>query len=227
MCGACSDVIAEARGGRIHESKKKKSSKTPFTKKLMALALAYKRGETKDVSAKVKEIASSMSEKDLEDFASTKHKGLPVKKEELIKEGLKAMCEACNEAIKEMYSPSRQQKQHRIYEKEMLVYSAEPMDIDIDPDVERKFNRAARNRKLAALGGLALGTGLGAVAGRKIGGALGSKGSSGFAAGYGSALGGFAGGTLGSRVGGRVADLLQAPDYAAYAADVRKKLRNA
>ena len=55
--------------------------------KLMALALAYKRGEAKDVSAKVKEIADSMSEKDLEDFASTKHKGLPVKKEEIIKEG--------------------------------------------------------------------------------------------------------------------------------------------
>ena len=61
--------------------------------KLMALALAYKRGEVKDVSAKVKEIAGSMSEKDLEDFASTKHKGLPMKKEELIKEGLSALKE--------------------------------------------------------------------------------------------------------------------------------------
>jgi hypothetical protein len=61
--------------------------------KLMALALAYKRGEAKDVSAKVKEIAGSMSEKDLEDFASTKHKGLPMKKEELIKEGLSVLKE--------------------------------------------------------------------------------------------------------------------------------------
>jgi len=137
------------------------------------------------------------------------------------------MCEACNEAIKEMYSPSKQQKQRRIYEKEMLVYSAEPMDIDIDPDVERKFNRAARNRKLAALGGLALGTGLGAVAGRRVGGALGSKGSSGFFAGYGSALGGIAGGTLGMRAGGRLADLLQAPDYQSYSAEINKKIKNA
>jgi hypothetical protein len=192
--------------------------------KLMALALAYKKGEVKDVSAKVKEIADSMSEKDLEDFASTKHKGLPVKKEEIIKEGLRAMCEACNEAIKEMYSPSKQQKQHRIYEKEMLVYSAEPMDIDIDPEVDRKFNKANRNRQLAKLGGLALGTGLGIVAGKKIGGALG-KSQSGFAAGYGSALGGIAGGTLGMRTGGRVADLLQAPDYAAYSAELNKNIR--
>ena len=67
--------------------------------KLMALALAYKRGEAKDVSAKVKEIASSMSEKDLEDFASTKHKGLPMKKEELIKEGLSV--------LKENFTPKR------------------------------------------------------------------------------------------------------------------------
>ena len=61
--------------------------------KLMALALAYKRGEVKDVSVKVKEIAGSMSEKDLEDFASTKHKGLPAKKEELIKEGINILRE--------------------------------------------------------------------------------------------------------------------------------------
>ena len=134
------------------------------------------------------------------------------------------MCEACNEAIKEMYSPSKQQKQHRIYEKQMLVYSAEPMDIDIDPEVDRKFNKALRNRKLAKLGGLALGTGLGVVAGSKIGGALG-KGQSGFAAGYGSALGGIAGGTVGMRTGGRVADLLQAPDYAAYSAELNKNIK--
>jgi len=47
--------------------------------KLMGLALAYKRGEVADdeVSDEVKKIANSMSTKDLEDFAKTKHKGLP------------------------------------------------------------------------------------------------------------------------------------------------------
>ena len=193
--------------------------------KLMALALAYKRGETKDVSAKVKEIADSMSEKDLEDFASTKHKGLPVKKEEIIKEGLRAMCEACNEAIKEMYSPSKQQKQHRIYEKQMMSYTTRT-PVDIDPEVDRKFNKAMRNRKLAKLGGLALGTGLGAVAGHQIGSSL-NNNPAGFAAGASTALGGVIGSRLGARTGERVSDLLHAPDYAAYAADVRKKLRNA
>ena len=52
--------------------------------KLMGLALAYKRGEVPEdeVSSSVKDMASSMSEKELEDFASTKQKGLPDKVDE-------------------------------------------------------------------------------------------------------------------------------------------------
>ena len=49
--------------------------------KMMGMALAYKRGEMDDASPEVKKMADSMSMKDLEDFAKTKHKGLPVKKE--------------------------------------------------------------------------------------------------------------------------------------------------
>ena len=51
--------------------------------KLMGMALAYKRGEYDDAPEAVKDVANSMSEKELEDFAKTKHKGLPVKKEEV------------------------------------------------------------------------------------------------------------------------------------------------
>ena len=53
--------------------------------KLMGLALAYKRGEISadEISPQAKAMADKMSEKDLEDFAKTKHKGLPVKKEEV------------------------------------------------------------------------------------------------------------------------------------------------
>ena len=49
--------------------------------KLMGLALAYKRGEVSDdeISPQAKSMADKMSEKDLEDFAKTKHKGLPDK----------------------------------------------------------------------------------------------------------------------------------------------------
>lgn len=53
--------------------------------KLMGLALAYKRGEVSGdkVSDTVKDLAKGMSEKELEDFAKTKHKGLPDKVDEV------------------------------------------------------------------------------------------------------------------------------------------------
>lgn len=47
--------------------------------KLMAMALSYKRGEMEKASPAVKELAKSMTKKQLEDFAKTKHKGLPEK----------------------------------------------------------------------------------------------------------------------------------------------------
>ena len=51
--------------------------------KIMGLALSVKRGDTPKtkVSKKVQDMAKKMSEKDLEDFAKTKHKGLPKTKE--------------------------------------------------------------------------------------------------------------------------------------------------
>lgn len=51
--------------------------------KLMAMALSLKRGEmdAADASDVVKNLAKTMSMKDLEDFASTKHKDLPAKVE--------------------------------------------------------------------------------------------------------------------------------------------------
>ena len=47
--------------------------------RLMGMAYAYKKGELKsdEVSAEVKELADSMTLKQLKDFASTKHEGLP------------------------------------------------------------------------------------------------------------------------------------------------------
>jgi hypothetical protein len=52
--------------------------------KIMGLALSVKKGDTpkSKVSKKVQDMAKEMSKKDLEDFASTKHKGLPKKVEE-------------------------------------------------------------------------------------------------------------------------------------------------
>ncbi|GAB6122648.1 hypothetical protein JCM30204_37970 [Dysgonomonas termitidis] len=45
-------------------------AKSEKQRRLMGAALAYKRGETKNVSDEVKKVADSMTEKELEDFAS-------------------------------------------------------------------------------------------------------------------------------------------------------------
>jgi hypothetical protein len=47
--------------------------------KIMGLALSVKRGDTpkSKVSKQVQKMAKEMTKKELEDFASTKHKGLP------------------------------------------------------------------------------------------------------------------------------------------------------
>jgi vacuolar-type H+-ATPase subunit E/Vma4 len=50
--------------------------------RLMGMAYAYKQGELDDASEEVKKLANSMSLKDLEDFASTKHAGKPEHVEE-------------------------------------------------------------------------------------------------------------------------------------------------
>jgi hypothetical protein len=67
-------------------------SKSKSQQKFMGMVHAYKKGELKgsEVSQAVKDAAKSMKKKDAEDYASTKHKGLPnkVKKEmyEILKE---------------------------------------------------------------------------------------------------------------------------------------------
>jgi len=45
-------------------------AKSEKQRRLMGAALAYKRGESKNVSEEIKKVANSMSEKELEDFAS-------------------------------------------------------------------------------------------------------------------------------------------------------------
>lgn len=56
-------------------------AKSKNQQQIMGMALAYKRGELSDdeVSAEIIRMADSMTEKELKDFAETKHKGLPDK----------------------------------------------------------------------------------------------------------------------------------------------------
>lgn len=92
---------------------------------LMGMAYALKIGEMdpEDASDEVKELAKSMSEKDLRDFAKTKHKGLPDKVEESIKQFI----ENPNEEIPMMKSQLA-----------FIMYAAEEimeyLDMGIDPE---------------------------------------------------------------------------------------------
>ena len=75
--------------------------------KFMGLVLAYKRGEVpaSKVSKNVKQVAASMSEKELEKYAGTKHKGLP-KKVESVKIPVSELKNIIKKSVKEVMMPT-------------------------------------------------------------------------------------------------------------------------
>jgi hypothetical protein len=75
---AIKDVVRDIR--ESEELSERATSRAQ--QRLMGAALAYKRGESDSASDEVKRLAKNMSEKELEDFARTKHKGLPERVEE-------------------------------------------------------------------------------------------------------------------------------------------------
>ena len=65
--------------------------------RLFGWALACKRGEAKNCPANVKKLADSMTEDELEDFASTKHEGLPEEVKEAIEIASQDLLESFSE----------------------------------------------------------------------------------------------------------------------------------
>ena len=59
-------------------------SKSKAQQRFFGMVDAYKKGEMKNASSKIKKAADGMSMNDVKDFAETKHKGLPEKVEENI-----------------------------------------------------------------------------------------------------------------------------------------------
>ena len=57
-------------------------SKSKAQQRFFGMVDAYKKGEMKNASSKIKKAANGMSMDDVKDFAETKHKGLPEKVEE-------------------------------------------------------------------------------------------------------------------------------------------------
>jgi hypothetical protein len=62
--------------------------------KFMGMVHSYKQGDMKDAPSSVKKAASSMTDKDAKDFASTKHTGKPEKVEEHFYDAIKKMYES-------------------------------------------------------------------------------------------------------------------------------------
>lgn len=95
-------------------------AKSKAQQKIMAMALAYKRGKLKNASEKIKDLAKSMSEKELAKYASTDTSGLPKKKtNESVNEGKTQMNtrlikRLISETVKEVLNeaaPDQQQQQ--------------------------------------------------------------------------------------------------------------------
>ena len=57
-------------------------SKSKSQQRFFGMVDAYKKGEMKNASSKIKKAANGMSMSDVKDFAETKHKGLPEKVDE-------------------------------------------------------------------------------------------------------------------------------------------------
>jgi len=128
--------------------------------KLMGLALAYKRGKvsTSDVSKTVKQLANSMSEKELEKYASTKHKGLPKKvgetkttmtKEEINQLVSDAVQEVMNEKFSTKVLTSEQKQQYieaisRYNEYRSVVHRSKTLP-EIVSEIKRMVEFASKN----------------------------------------------------------------------------------
>lgn len=128
--------------------------------KIMGLALAYKRGKvaSSDVSKSVKDLASSMSEKELEKYAGTSHKGLPKKvgetKTSMTREEInKLVSDAVQEVMAEKLNPkvltSEQKQQYieaisRYNEYRSVVHRSKALP-EIVSEIKRMVEFASKN----------------------------------------------------------------------------------
>jgi hypothetical protein len=91
-----------------YETELEEKSVSKQQQKLMGLALSVKKGDTpkSKVSKKVQDMSKDMVKQDLEDFASTKHKGLPEKKKKESKENVKKLEESIMKLIENHLNPT-------------------------------------------------------------------------------------------------------------------------
>ena len=136
------------------------------------------------------------------------------------------MCQACNEAIKEAFSPTKQQRHHRVYESSAPQVAFKRKFVDIDPQVTDQKRKSDRRRLVGRGIGALAGTALGVIAGGRYGKSVGGQDAftqgkvTGLAQVGLGVLGAAAGSRLGSALAGsRAADI----DYAnAIAAELER-----
>lgn len=128
--------------------------------KIMGLALAYKRGKVpaSKVSKSVRDLARSMSEKELAKYAGTKHKGLPKKvgetkstmtREEINKLVSDAVQEVMNEKLNPKVLTSEQKQQYieaisRYNEYRSVVHRSKTLP-EIVSEIKRMVEFATKN----------------------------------------------------------------------------------
>jgi len=189
----------------------------------MGMVHAYQKGELKNPSSKVKEVAKHISAQDAKDFAATKHKGLPEKKSAMNNSTILERAAILMWVAKEAQVPANADLQPLI---DAIRYSSRPnaaatiagmltmpvltggtralMETDADKAKGRsrweRFGRGAVYGAAVPLGaqlGGAAGLGGGAALGAASGIPLGPAGM-----GLGAAGGGLVGGAAGAGTGG-------------------------
>ena len=85
-------------------------AKSKKQQRLFGMVHAYQKGELKNASEEVKDIANSISKKDAKDFAETKHKGLPnkVKKKKSVKISESRLSEIITESVHKVLSEANE-----------------------------------------------------------------------------------------------------------------------
>jgi hypothetical protein len=110
--------------------------------KAAGAALAAKRGETpvSELVGASKEMYDSMSKKDLEDFASTKHSGIPAKKESVTSEGASDTKQKMKQIVSAFKPISKSEKVVKAFSyKPGKEFASVPVIITEDPKADEMY----------------------------------------------------------------------------------------
>ena len=109
-------------------------AKSKAQQRFMGMVHAVKKGEMEAPSKEVADAAASMKKKDAKDYASTKHKGLPEKKE--MKEEMCGKCEKCGKSPCECDRRDKMTYRNLLKNKLRAMGMKNPMMLDT-PDDEK------------------------------------------------------------------------------------------